>query len=265
MVSTGSKIIRITTLVMIIIGLATVVLTTFAFMLPYAQWLNIVGFCTAGYFSFEYLLRLREALRKRTRGSLFRYQLSFMGVVDLLAILPFIVPLFFDVESAITTMGVYCRLVLIFKLRRYSGSFDMLSAAVNSVRRPLLVAISLPLMFAVISALFFFYIEAPLQPEKLQNVGDAFYWVIITMTTVGYGDITPISQGGHALAILTALSGVMIIAIPSGLLSSAFMNQMRTTRTNKSAKTIRKYSMENKTRALPSEKFKIKKRHSETL
>lgn len=214
------------TLIMIVIGLATVILSTIGYFRPYRMLLGIIGFITAGYFALEYAARITNAYKNGGRRAIRKYLLSFMGAVDLLAIMPFLLPVFFEHGSFTMSAMIYCRLVLIFKLRRYSKSMDMLSAAINSIRRPLLVAITLPLMVATVSAIFFYYTEAPLQGDNLQTIGDAFYWVIITMTTVGYGDVAPVSDAGQLLAILTALSGVFVIAIPSGLLSSAFMKIM---------------------------------------
>ena len=116
--------------------------------------------------------------------------------------------------------------LIIFKLIRYSRSFQMIGTALKTVREELITAYTACGIMLGFSGILMYYIERNAQPEAFENIGDGFWWAIVAFTTVGYGDIYPITPLGRLLSSIISLIGIAMIAIPTGIISSAFMNML---------------------------------------
>ena len=162
-------------------------------------------------FSIEYILRVYIEPRKRN------FIFSFYGIIDLLAILPslFLLPGF-----RILRILRFLRIFRIFKATRFILAVDRLTEALNEIRRELLALVILSLMLVYLAACGIHYFERVEQPEEFGSILDSMWWAIVTLTTVGYGDVYPITPGGKIFTALVTLVGVGLIAIPSGLLAS---------------------------------------------
>ena len=162
-------------------------------------------------FSIEYILRVYIEPRKRD------FIFSFYGIIDLLAILPslFLLPGF-----RILRILRFLRIFRIFKATRFILAVDRLTEALNEIRRELLALVILSLMLVYLAACGIHYFERVEQPEEFGSILDSMWWAIVTLTTVGYGDVYPITPGGKIFTALVTLIGVGLIAIPSGLLAS---------------------------------------------
>ena len=162
-------------------------------------------------FSIEYILRVYIEPRKRD------FIFSFYGIIDLLAILPslFLLPGF-----RILRILRFLRIFRIFKATRFILAVDRLTEALNEIRRELLALVILSLMLVYLAACGIHYFERVEQPEEFGSILDSMWWAIVTLTTVGYGDVYPITPGGKLFTALVTLIGVGLIAIPSGLLAS---------------------------------------------
>ena len=162
-------------------------------------------------FSIEYILRVYIESRKRD------FIFSFYGIIDLLAILPslFLLPGF-----RILRILRFLRIFRIFKATRFILAVDRLTEALNEIRRELLALVILSLMLVYLAACGIHYFERVEQPEEFGSILDSMWWAIVTLTTVGYGDVYPITPGGKLFTALVTLIGVGLIAIPSGLLAS---------------------------------------------
>lgn len=177
--------------------------------------LEIAEAVTVGVFTIEYLLRLAFA-RDRLR-----FAFSPMGLVDLLAIVPFYVSLGVDLRSVRALRLI--RLVRILKLARYNK-------AVRRFRRAILVAREEIVLFFFVTALLLYFaavgiywFERDAQPEKFASVFHSLWWSVTTLTTVGYGDVYPITVGGRIFTFLVLLIGLGIVSIPTGIVSSALL------------------------------------------
>lgn len=113
---------------------------------------------------------------------------------------------------------------IIFKLIRHSQSFQLIGRALSSVRDELTTAYTACFIMVCFSAILMYYIERDAQPDVFKNVGDSLWWAIVAFTTVGYGDIYPITPLGKLLSCIISLIGIAMIAIPTGIISSAFIN-----------------------------------------
>lgn len=231
----AQKIARAVLFFAVIIAMTTVLLMTFSQMQPYHRLFAIISYFLGALFTVEYILRILNALR-RGRRALKHYAVSFLGIIDFVSILPFTLPYLFGVDLEIVFIINFSRVLLIFKLTRYSQAFNTLGEVLSSVKAQLLLSIFIPIIFIVFSALLVYYVEHQAQPEAFRSVADGLWWAVITMTTTGYGDIYPITPLGQLFGGLTALIGVFIIALPTGIVSSAFVNKLNRDKNNKDTK-----------------------------
>jgi voltage-gated potassium channel len=176
--------------------------------------LNIFETISVCIFSAEYLLRV--FLNKKP----FKYIFSFFGVIDLLAILPFYLASGIDLRS-VRIFRLF-RLFRVFKLLQYNDALDRVSDAFSSVKKELVVFGVATIFMLYVAAVGIYYCENPAQPEQFKSVFHSLWWSVTTLTTVGYGDIYPITVGGKIFTTFVVFIGMGMVAIPTGLLASAF-------------------------------------------
>jgi voltage-gated potassium channel len=176
--------------------------------------LNIFETISVCIFSVEYLLRV--FLNKIP----FKYIFSFFGIIDLLAILPFYLASGIDLRS-VRIFRLF-RLFRVFKLLQYNDALDRVSDAFTSVKKELVVFGVATIFLLYVAAVGIYYCENPAQPEQFKSVFHSLWWSVTTLTTVGYGDIYPITVGGKIFTTFVVFIGMGMVAIPTGLLASAF-------------------------------------------
>ena len=154
-----------------------------------------------------------------------RYLFSFYGLIDFVAIIPFMV-IYVYKETPHVHLVVLAYVLIIFKLIRYSRSFQMIGTVLRTVREELVTAYTACGIMLGFSGILMYYIERYAQPQAFENIGDGFWWAIVAFTTVGYGDIYPITPLGRLLSSIISLIGIAMIAIPTGIISSAFMSML---------------------------------------
>lgn len=175
-------------------------------------------------FGAEYLARVFAAgADPRYRGVLgrLRYMLTPMALIDLAAILP----LYITAITANPMLLRLCRLLRILrlaKLGRYSAAMRLVAEAVTTRRHELGLSVVLTVGTLLVAATLVYFFEAEAQPQQFGSIPRAMWWAIVTLTTVGYGDVYPVTLGGRVLAGLTAIAGVALIAVPTGILAAAF-------------------------------------------
>ena len=168
-------------------------------------------------FSLEYILRIYTAPDRK------KFIFGFFGIVDLLAILPSLVliPGLGSVPGfRVLRVLRFLRVFRIFKATRFILAVDRMIDALGGVKRELLALVILSSMLVYLAACGIHYFERYEQPEAFGSIPDAMWWAIVTLTTIGYGDVYPVTAGGKVFTALVALVGVGLIAIPSGLLAS---------------------------------------------
>ena len=170
-------------------------------------------------FTAEYLLRLAVADRR------LRFVFSFFGLVDLAAILPFYLATGVDLRSI--RVFRLLRLFRAFKLVRYSRAIQRLGRAFSIAREEFVLFFSVSLGLLYAAAVGMYYFEHGAQPEAFASVFHSLWWAIASLTTVGYGDVYPITSGGKVFASVVLMIGIGIVAIPAGLLASALSEARR--------------------------------------
>lgn len=224
-----SKWFRYVELFFIVGSLASIIYSSFEESAPYRKQLFTFNYIASFVFTIEYILRLISAPmkypRKRTWQSRLKYIFSFYGIIDFVAILPFVVIYVYQ-DSPHLHLVALAYILIIFKLIRYSRSFQLIGKVLQAVREELLTAYTVCGVMLCFSGILMYYIEKGAQPEAFANIGDGLWWAIVAFTTVGYGDIYPITPIGRLLSSLISLIGIAMIAIPTGIISSAFMNML---------------------------------------
>lgn len=182
-------------------------------------------------FTLEYLARIwvcvLEEERKNKHDSSFIYRFKYMlrpmSIIDLLAILPFYLGMFISVDLRVLRL---LRLTRMLKLGRYSNSIQTLNRVIANEYRVLIAALAFLVMIMIIAATGMYYLERGAQPENFGSIPKALWWSVITLSTVGYGDITPITSAGRFFSGIFILIGVALFALPAGILASSFTEQM---------------------------------------
>lgn len=172
-------------------------------------------------FTIEYIMR---AIANKDR--IIRHVFSFYALVDLIAILPFYLPFLIKVDLRFLRTLRLLRVFRIFKTAKYSHALEMLVKVIVEKRRELGITMFVATIFMLIAAFGVFYFEETAQPDKFSSLFDAVWWALATLTTVGYGDIYPITIGGKIIAGFLAILGIGIIAMPTGILASGIMEKI---------------------------------------
>ena len=201
------------------------------FQRNYGNWLYNFELFSVIVFSFEYIARVWSAPAKReidlTNSPLkarVRYIFSFYGLIDLVAILPFYIQAFFPGLDLRVLRAL--RLLRILKLNHYNSALDDLFGAIVEEKKSFMTTLYIFSVAFVLSSSLIYYAEHKVQPEAFRSIPDAMYWSIITLTTVGYGDVSPITVFGKSIAAITAIFGVVVVALLTGIVANAFNAQM---------------------------------------
>lgn len=169
-------------------------------------------FCVS-VFTVEYLLRIYSA------SSRVKFFFSFFGLIDLIAILPFYLTLGMDLKS-LRAIRLF-RILRLFKFLRYGNTMEKIKKSFNSIKRELFLFTLATLMLLYFSSIGIYYFENEAQPEVFASIFDAMWWSVATLTTVGYGDVYPITSGGKIFASVIVFIGLGLVAIPTGLIASS--------------------------------------------
>lgn len=174
-------------------------------------------------------------MRGRNRlVSALKYAMSPMAIVDLLAILPFYLPTFLPVDLRFLRIFRLTRVLRMFKLNRYSNSLRLIGKIIKAKREELVVTVFVTFLLLLVASALMFYIEHDVQPEAFPNILSAFWWAVATLTTIGYGDVYPHTDLGRLLSGIIAILGIGLVALPAGIISSGFIQEIQSKRAKKS-------------------------------
>lgn len=190
----------------------------------------VVEVVTVAVLTAEYLLRLWTAPEREAGGAAdpwgarLRYALSALGLIDLLAIVPFAINLLLPMGA---DWLLVLRLARLFKLARYAPALSLFAAVIRNESRSLLAALMVMLILLVLASGIMFVLEREAQPTVFASVPHAMWWAIVTMATVGYGDIVPVTAPGRIFGGLVMLLGIAMFAVPAGILATGFAVELR--------------------------------------
>ncbi|MDB2520665.1 ion transporter [Flavobacteriaceae bacterium] len=196
----------------------------------YGNYFNVFEAISIYIFSFEYLYRIRLAyLDKRMKG-VKKYIFSIFGLIDLISILPFFLNQFVKVDGRFLRILRLFRLTRIFKLGRDSSSLQLFVSALKGVQNELKFTLFLSALAILFSASAIYYLENEVQPEKFSSITESIWWATVSLATVGYGDVYPVTVGGKVFASVISLIGIGIVAIPTGIISASFVEEINKVR-----------------------------------
>ena len=187
---------------------------------------GVINTATLIIFLIDYILRLITADYELEKGvkSFFIYPITPMAIIDLISILPFIISMSHSFRvlrllRIIKTLRVFRS----FKIFRYSKNFDRIIKVLKLEAKPLLAVLSLAMFYVLFTSLTMFSSE----PQTFDDFFDAVYWSVISLTSIGYGDLYPVSDLGRAFTVVSSIVGVAIIALPSGIITAGYMEILR--------------------------------------
>lgn len=223
-----SKIFDIFIQILILINVAAVVAGSFQdFSTSHARFLQLVEICSVVIFTIEIVLRvvtsdLKYPSLPKWKARL-KYIFSLMALVDLFAVLPFYLPFVLVLDLRFLRILRLTRILRVLKVNRYSSSLELIGEVLNKKKYELLVTLFVTVLLLLLASSVMYYIENPSQPETFPNIIAAFWWAVATLTTVGYGDVYPVTGLGKLVSGIIALLGIGLVALPTGIISSGFM------------------------------------------
>lgn len=224
---------------LILLNIGAVILSSFRGLPPTVlKLLDVLELFSVVVFSLEYALRLwTSPLRyPGSKRPALRFVFSFMAIIDLLAIAPFYLPFIFSFDLRFVRMLRLFRLLRIFKLNRYNDALIIIGSVVRREKEKLLTTMLFTGIIILFASSVMYYVENEAQPDKFPNIIASVWWAVATLTTVGYGDVYPVTALGKILSGLIAVLGIGLVALPTGIISSGFIWEMA----NKDAKKKRK-------------------------
>ena len=209
-----------TVIALILISVITVSISTLPGLSPGMQtvlsWSEVI---IVGLFTIEYALRIGTASRK------LQYAFSFYGIVDLAVILPFYLTLG-GVDLRVLRVLQLFRIVRVLKLIRYSAAMARFGKALALAKEEIVLFVGVAVTLLYLSAAGIWYFEHEAQPEEFASIIHSFWWATATLTSVGYGDVYPITVGGKLFTFVILMCGLGIVAVPAGLVAAA-LSQVR--------------------------------------
>ena len=242
MVSTGvvdeplNRFYDVLSIVALILNLFAAFAITFDYMEEHYKGLLLaIEGVTTFFFAIDYLLRVftaKELYPKLSESrSIFKYVLSFTGIIDLLSFLPYYLPVFFPAGSAVFRMFRVARILRLFRINSYYDQLNVITEVLASKKQQLLASVFIILILMMASSLCMYSVEHDAQPDVFQNAFSGVWWSVSTLLTVGYGDIYPVTVAGKILGILISFLGVGMVAIPTGIISAGFVEQYQKLKT----------------------------------
>ncbi len=187
-------------------------------------------FFSVSVFTIEYIARLWSCVTEKLNNETdlkrrIKYFFSFSAIIDLVAILPSIIALVYPTIDLRFIRAL--RIIRLLKFSRYSSSINNLLSVIWNQRRSFGAAYFILFIALIISSSGMYLVEKDVQPEKFGSIPHAMWWAIVTLTSVGYGDVTPITSMGKVFGSIIIILGILTVALPSGILAAAFTDFTR--------------------------------------
>lgn len=199
----------------------------------YGTFFRLFELVSVAVFTVEYLARIWSCTSRPEYAGVMRGRLRFAGkpmlVIDFLAILPFFLGAFVALDLRFLRALRLFRFFRLLKMARYSDSMVYLKRVVLKKKADLVVAFSANLILLLVASSVMYFLESRAQPEAFSSIPAALWWGVVTLTTVGYGDMHPITPLGKVVGAIVAMLGIGLFALPASLLASGFIEEARTT------------------------------------
>lgn len=181
-------------------------------------------------FSVEYVMRIYVSdLTYPTSGrvkSISKFIFSTFGLIDLLAIIPFYLPFLIKIDLRFLRIIRLMRFMRIFKIHRYNNSLTLIYSVIKEKKSELAITGFVALLILLIASFLMYNVEGDVQPDKFPNMLSCLWWAVATLTTVGYGDVYPVTGLGKFLSAIIAVLGIGLVALPTGIISAGFVDKI---------------------------------------
>ena len=221
--------------VLIIVNVFAMVLEShLSLRVAYGTYFHVFEFISILIFSAEYIYRVYHAFVTEGKKGVANYVFSLFGLIDLISILPFYLNQFMKLDGRFLRILRLFRLTRIFKLGRNSNSLRVFTKSLAGVKAELIFTLFLSVLTILFSASAIYYLENDAQPDKFSSITESIWWATVSLATVGYGDVYPVTVGGKLFATLISLVGIGVVAIPTGVISASFVEEIRIEKENRS-------------------------------
>lgn len=187
-------------------------------------------------FTIEYLMRVYVSDLTHPSSSRLKSALKFIfsayGLIDLLAIIPFYLPMLIKTDLRFLRILRLIRFLRVLKINRYNNSLNIIGEVIREKKAELAVTGFVTILILFLASFLMYYVEGEHQPEQFAHIIASFWWAVATLTTVGYGDVYPITGLGKVISGFIAIMGIGIVALPTGLISAGFMSKIEKLRQN---------------------------------
>jgi len=189
-------------------------------------------------FSIEYVLRVWSCIESQRFNhyphlkARIRYMITPVALIDFIAIAPFYISLFIAIDLRYLRL---LRVLRLLKLIHYFKSFNIFLTVIAKEFKSIIAAILMMVVLIIVAASLMYTLENEAQPEVFINIPESIWWSVVTMTTVGYGDVTPVTTPGKVVAAFIMLIGVGLVALPAGMLAARFGDELRERKRNLNA------------------------------
>jgi len=223
----ASRVIDAFLIALIISNLVAITLhTVHSLAMRHYHFFRLFELCSVIIFTIEYLLRMwvcteNKSYRRPLTGRI-KYFFTPYAIIDLIAIAPFYLPMIIPVDLIFLRALRLMRLLRLLKLGRYSESIKLMGSILKSKKEEITVAIAMSLILLLIASALMYFIESAAQPKVFSSIPAAMWWGVMTMTTVGYGDVYPITPAGKVLAGVIALLGISLFILPAGIIATGY-------------------------------------------
>ena len=219
-------------IVLIIANAVAVTLHTVqSIAIPFDRYFRLFELISVIVFSVEYLLRMwvcvLNPLYRRPVAGRIRYFFSPLAIIDLLAVVPFYLPMLIPVDLIFIRVLRLLRLLRLLKLGRYSESIRTMGAVLKSKREPVTVAATMSAILFFIASTILYFIESAVQPNVFSSIPAAMWCAVETMTTLGYGDIYPQTVAGKFLAGIIAVLGISLFILPASIIATGYAEEIQ--------------------------------------
>ena len=213
--------------ILIIANILAMILESHSFMKDrFGQIFSLFELISILIFTVEYFYRIYMSYKEKKLKGVFSYVFSFFGIIDFISILPFYIKQFVLIDGRFFRILRLFRLSRIFKLGRDSKSLKLFIKALSAVKNELKFTFFLSLLCILFSASAIYFLENEAQPEVFSSITASLWWATVSLATVGYGDVVPLTVWGKVFAGFISLVGIGVVAIPTGIISASFVEEI---------------------------------------
>lgn len=225
-------------IILIILNVFAVILeTVVSIHEPYAEFFRIFDLVSVIIFTIEYVLRVwsinHDPRYPHSFKGRVKYIFSWEALIDLLAILPFYIHVVVGLDLRVLRILRLLRLLRLYRLTAYMKSAKLIKDVFRTRASDLKLSLVIILSLIIVAACVVYFAEHPAQPEKFSSIPATLWWAIITVTSVGYGDMVPITVMGKTLTGLISLLGLAVFALPAGIITAGFLDETRKVKADK--------------------------------